>query len=315
MYKYILKRLGMFIIVLLGVTIVVFSIMNLTPGDPAEIILGHSASHASIEKLRVEMGLDRPFYVRYFDYMSGLLKGDLGNSYKNNISVMSQIRDKLPNTILLASSGMLIAILIGIPVGIISARKQYTAFDNIAMICALIGASTPAFWLGLVLVIVFALNLGWFPSSGMGFGLTGTLKSLVLPALTIGTGVSAVIARMTRSAMLEVVRQDYISTARAKGISESRVTIRHMLRNALIPIITVIGLQFGLLLGGSVMTETVFSWPGLGRYVVEAIKTRDTPSVLGSVIVLSILFSFVNLCVDILYAFVDPRIKSQYKAR
>jgi peptide/nickel transport system permease protein len=182
------------------------------------------------------------------------------------------------------------------------------------MVITLIGAASPAFWLGLMLVIVFSLTLGWFPSAGMGSGFAGTAISLVLPAFTLGINTAALVARMTRSSMLEVIRQDYIDTARAKGIKESTITYRHMLKNALIPIITVVGLQFGVLLGGSVMTETVFSWPGVGRFVVEAIKTKDTPSVLGSVVVLCILFTFVNLFVDILYAYVDPRIKSQYKS-
>jgi peptide/nickel transport system permease protein len=209
---------------------------------------------------------------------------------------------------------MLVAVVVGIPVGIISAKKQYSVFDNVTMVVTLILAASPAFWLGLMLVLLFSLNLGWFPSSGMGSGFGGVIKSLILPAITVGSNTAALVARMTRSSMLEVIRQDYIDTARAKGLKESVITYKHMLKNALIPIITVVGLQFGVLLGGSVMTETVFSWPGVGRFVVEAIKTKDIPSVLGSVVVLCILFSFVNLFVDILYAYVDPRIKSQYKA-
>lgn len=313
MYKYILKRLLMLIPVLLGATFLVFCIMDLSPGDPAINILGADATQESIASLREELGLNQPLLVRYAKFIGNLLQGDLGISYKNNLSVMDQILDKLPNTFILAMTGMVVAVLLGIPVGIISAKRQYTIFDNVAMVITLIGAASPAFWLGLMLVIIFSLNLGWFPSAGMGSGFTGTAISLVLPAFTLGINTAALVARMTRSSMLEVIRQDYIDTARAKGVKESIITYRHMLKNALIPIITVVGLQFGVLLGGSVMTETVFSWPGVGRFVVEAIKTKDTPSVLGSVVVLCILFTFVNLFVDILYAYVDPRIKSQYK--
>lgn len=313
MYRYVAKRLLMMIPVLLGVTFVVFCIMDFTPGDPAQMILGDAATPENIAKLREELGLNGPLLERYFLYIKNLLMGDMGISYSTGLNVIDQIRDKLPNTVMLASAGTLIAVCIGVPMGIISARKQYTAFDNFAMIFALIGTSMPSFWLGLLFVIAFSLNLGILPASGMGAGGLDTLRSLILPALTIGTGTAAVIARMTRSSMLEVIRQEYIDTARAKGIRESRVVFKHMLKNALIPIVTVIGLQFGLLLGGSVMTESVFSWPGLGRFVLEAIKMKDTASVMGSVIVLSVLFSCVNFCVDILYAFIDPRIKSQYK--
>jgi peptide/nickel transport system permease protein len=313
MYKYILKRLLMLIPVLLGATFLVFCIMDLSPGDPAVTILGADATPESIARLREELGLNQPLLVRYAEFIGGLLKGDLGNSYKNNLSVMEQIKDRLPNTFILAMSGMIVAVLIGIPVGIISAKRQYSLFDNVAMVFTLIGAASPAFWFGLMLVIIFSLKLGWFPSAGMGSGFVGATVSLILPAFTLGINTAALVARMTRSSMLEVIRQDYIDTARAKGLKESIITYRHMLKNAMIPIITVVGLQFGVLLGGSVMTESVFSWPGVGRFVVEAIKTKDTPSVLGSVVVLCILFTFVNLFVDILYAYADPRIKSQYK--
>ena len=249
------------------------------------------------------------------NYIWDLLHGDFGKSYKTKLSVSDQILSRFPNTILLALSSMLIALLLGIPLGILSAKKQYTLLDNVASVGGLISVSMPNFWLGLLLVILFALNLRWLPSQGMGEGTGPMLKSLILPAVTLGTGIMATIMRMTRSSVLETMRQDYVSTARAKGISESQVTTRHMLKNALIPIITSAGLQFGHLLGGSMLTETVFSWPGVGRYMLDAIKTKDTPAVLGSVILMSVSFSVVNLFVDILYAFVDPRIKSQYKKR
>jgi peptide/nickel transport system permease protein len=313
-YKYVLRRVAMMLLVLLGVTFVVFFIVDKTPGNPAAIILGNAATPESLARLEEEMGLGDPLIVRYFRYIFDVLRGDFGMSYKTRLSVGAQIAEKLPNTILLSFGGMVVAVLIGIPVGIICAKKQYSIFDNVAMFFALLGTSAPAFWMGLMLIIVFALTLGWFPSAGMGQGFGGGLRSLVLPAITAGASCGSVIARMTRSSMLEILGADYVSTARAKGISEYTITIRHMLKNALIPVITVIGLQFGILLGGAVMTETVFAWPGLGRYLLDAVKSKDTPAILGSVIVISIMLSTVNLLVDILYAYIDPRIKSQYKA-
>ena len=287
MFRLILKRLLLLIPVLIGVTFLVFSILSLAPGDPVLVVLGDNATEEAAEAMRSELGLDKPFLERYVNYIWDLLHGDFGKSYKTKLSVSDQILSRFPNTILLALSSMLIALLLGIPLGILSAKKQYTLLDNVASVGGLI--------------------------SGEGTG--PMLKSLILPAVTLGTGIMATIMRMTRSSVLETMRQDYVSTARAKGISESQVTTRHMLKNALIPIITSAGLQFGHLLGGSMLTETVFSWPGVGRYMLDAIKTKDTPAVLGSVILMSVSFSVVNLFVDILYAFVDPRIKSQYKKR
>ncbi len=315
MYKYIIKRLLMLIPVIIGVTFIVFFILNLSPGDPAAIILGDQATAEALAMKREELGLNDPLLIRYGRYLVRMLHGDLGTSYKNSLSVWDQVISRFPNTAMLAVAAILVALAIGIPVGIISAKNQYSALDNISMVTALIGVSMPSFWMGLLLVIVFALKLGWLPSQGMGQGLTPLLKSLVLPAVTLGTSAAATITRMTRSSMLEVIRQDYIDTARAKGVSEKIITYRHMLKNAMIPIITAVGLQFGTLLGGAMLTETVFSWPGLGRLMVEAIKSKDIPLVLGSVIFLAVMFTVVNLAVDIVYAFVDPRIKSQYKRK
>ncbi|HCD45342.1 MAG TPA: peptide ABC transporter permease [Lachnoclostridium sp.] len=315
MYKYIIKRLLMLIPVIIGVTFIVFFILNLSPGDPAAIILGDQASAEALAMKREELGLNDPLLIRYGRYLVKMLHGDLGTSYKNSLSVWDQVISRFPNTAMLAVAAILVALAIGIPVGIISAKNQYSTLDNISMVTALIGVSMPSFWMGLLLVIVFALNLGWLPSQGMGQGLVPLLKSLVLPAVTLGTSAAATITRMTRSSMLEVIRQDYIDTARAKGVSEKIITYRHMLKNAMIPIITAVGLQFGTLLGGAMLTETVFSWPGLGRLMVEAIKSKDIPLVLGSVIFLAVMFTVVNLAVDIVYAFVDPRIKSQYKRK
>ncbi|MCI2058456.1 MAG: ABC transporter permease [Oscillibacter sp.] len=313
MHKYIIKRLLMLIPVIIGVTFIVFFILNLSPGDPAAMILGDQATAEALAMKREELGLNDPMLVRYAHYMGGLLHGDMGVSYKNSISVWGQVVDRFPNTAILAVAAILVALLIGIPTGIISAKKQYSAMDNISMVLALIGVSMPVFWLGLLMVILFALKLGWLPSQGMGVGLGPMLKSLILPAITLGTSSAAVITRMTRSSMLEVIRQDYISTARAKGVDERTVTYRHMLKNALIPIITAVGLQFSHLLGGAMLTETVFSWPGLGRLMVDSIKSKDIPMVLGCVIFLAVMFTVVNLIVDIIYAFVDPRIKSLYR--
>ncbi|MDO4547150.1 MAG: ABC transporter permease [Clostridia bacterium] len=313
MARYILKRLLLMIPVLLGVTFIVFFILALTPGDPAAIILGDGATAEALAQMREELGLNDPIIVRYFNFLANALRGDLGVSYRNKIDVMSTVLDRFPATCVLAVAGILVALLIGIPTGIISATRQYTALDYSATVLSLIGVAMPNFWFGLVVVIIFALNLGWLPSQGMGEGFVPLLRSLVLPALTLGTGSAATIVRMTRSSMLEVIRQDYISTARSKGLSEGVVIRKHMLKNALIPIITAVGLQFGTLLGGAMLTETVFSWPGLGRLMVESIKSKDVPLVLGSVIFLAVMFSLVNLIVDIVYAYVDPRIKIQYQ--
>ena len=313
MNKYILKRLLMMIPVLLGVTFIVFFVLSLSPGDPAAMILGDQASAEALEMKREELGLNDPLLVRYADFVWDFCHGDLGKSYKNNLDVWDQVMERFPNTFILAISGILMALIIGLPTGIISAKRQYSAIDNTVMMISLLGVSMPNFWFGLLIVILFALNLGWLPSQGMGEGFVPLVKSLILPSLTLASGCAANIARMTRSAMLEVIRADYVTTARAKGVSEKTITFRHMLRNALIPIVTSVGLQFGTLLGGAMLTETVFSWPGLGRLMVESIKTKDIPLVLGSVVFLAIMFSVVNLIVDLSYAFVDPRIKSQYK--
>lgn len=315
MIKYILKRILMLIPVLIGVTFIVYFILALTPGDPVNLILGEQATEQSKQDLREELGLNQPLLKRYVDYMGNLvLKGDMGKSYKNSLDVKSQIMERFPNTVILALTAIMIAILVGVPLGILSARHQNTILDRISMIFALTGISMPVFWLGLLLVIAFAVNLRILPSSGFDTSSIGAAaKSLILPGIVLSVNSMATITRMTRSSMLEAMRKDYIDTARAKGVKESTVTFRHMLSNALIPIITVVGISFGNLLGGSIITESVFAWPGIGRFVVEQIKMKDTPTVLGCVIFLSVMFSVVNLAIDILYAFVDPRIKSQYK--
>jgi peptide/nickel transport system permease protein len=307
MHKYILKRILLLIPVLLGVTFIVFSIMYLTPGDPAQLILGEKASPQAIADLRHQMGLDKPFIVQYFTFVAKAVTGDFGRSYTTNRVVFAEIFSRFPNTLILAIVGVTVSIAIGIPVGIISATKQYSITDNVSMIVALLGVSMPNFWLGLMLILIFSVNFNLLPSGGFN-----GIQSLILPAITLGYSSSAIITRMTRSSMLEVIRQDFIRTARAKGVAEKTVILRHGLKNALIPVITVVGLQFGNLLGGAVLTETVFSWPGVGRLLVDAIRAKDTPMVLASVVFLATTFSICNLLVDILYGFVDPRIKSQY---
>jgi len=297
----------MLIPVMLGVIFLVFFIISLTPGDAASMILGDGATEERIIELRDDMGLDDPLIVQYGRYMWDLLQGNMGDSYSTGRSVAGEIVQRFPNTFKLTVTAIFLSVLISIPIGVISATKQYSLFDNIGMILALVGISMPSFWTGLILIIIFALNLGWFPSGGMK-----GIMSLVLPAFTLAIASTASITRTTRSSMLEVIRQDYINTAKAKGVSRRKVITRHALGNALIPAVTVIGLEFGILLGGAVLTETVFSWPGIGRLMVESIQRKDTPMVLGCVIIFSLSFSIVNLIIDILYAYIDPRIKANY---
>ncbi|MDW7660720.1 MAG: ABC transporter permease [Bacillota bacterium] len=309
MHKYILRRLLLLIPVMLGVSFIVFTMMYFTPGDPARIMLGETAPEADVQRLRDDLGLNDPFFFQYGRYVkNAVVNQDMGRSYVTKRPVFDEIAARFPNTLKLASMGVLIAVVIGVPIGIISATRQYSLFDNISMVVALIGVSMPNFWQGLLLIILFSINLAWLPSSGFD-----TWKHMILPAVTLGTSSAAIITRMTRSSMLEVVRQDYIRTARAKGQKESVVINQHALKNALIPVITVIGLQFGYLLGGAVLTESIFGISGVGRLMVDSIKSRDMLVVQGGVLFIAVTFSIVNLGVDILYSFVDPRIKSQYK--
>ena len=309
MWKFILKRLLMLIPVLIGVTLLVFLILNMAPGDPAKVILGEQATPEQIAELREQMGLNDPVLVQYGRYIVNLVQGDMGDSYKTKGPVSEEVFKRFPHPIQLTVAAMLIAIVVAIPLGVIAAVKQNTIFDGVSMIIALIGVSMPIFWLGLLLILLFSLRLGWFPVSGKsGF------SSIVLPAIALGFNHMASIARTTRSSMLETIRQDYIRTVRAKGVAYGVVIRKHALKNALIPVITVIGLQFGYMLGGSVLTETVFAWPGVGHLMVDSINGRDIPMVMGCIILVCATFSLVNLAVDILYGFVDPRIKSQYKS-
>lgn len=307
MYKYIIKRVLMMIPVIIGLSLLVFAVLKMTPGDPARVVAGAEADEAAVAQIRHELGLDKPLLQQYVDYMLGLVRGDMGESYTTGKPVFDEIVSRMPTTFILAFSGVLIAVVIGIPLGIISATKQYSFLDNISTLLALTGVAMPNFWLGLMLILVFSLHLGWLPSGGATSWL-----GYVLPAVTVGVGATANFMRTTRSSMLEVIRQDYIRTVRAKGANERRVIIHHALRNALIPVITVIGLQMGTLLGGAVINETVFSLPGIGSLMINSINRKDEPVVLGCLITFAIVFSLMNLLVDILYAYIDPRIKSQY---
>ena len=310
MSKYVLKRLAMLIPVLIGVTFMVYFILSLSPGDTAAMIAGESADAETIEATRKDLGLDQPVIVQYGKYMLNLLHGDMGKSYKTKRDVFPTIMAAFPNTAKLAFWSILVAVAIALPIGIISATRQYSMVDNVGMVAALLGVATPNFWLGLMLIIVFSLKLGWLPSGGKG-----GFDTLILPALTVGLGLAALITRTTRSSMLDVIRQDYMTTARAKGCSEKRVIFTHGLKNALIPIITAIGLQMSMVITGSVLAETVFSWPGIGRLVYDSIAKRDTPMVTGSIILCSVFMCLINLFVDLVYAFFDPRIKAQYSKK
>lgn len=299
----------MLIPVLLGVSLIVFTLLYVSDGDPARVILGQNASEEAVQAKREELGLNDPFIIQYGRYIKKLVFDfDLGNSYRSFKPVTQEILDSAPATLRLAALSILFATILGVPFGIISAIHQYSLFDNVMMVLALLGVSMPVFWLGLLLILSFSVNLGWLPSSGFS-----TFKHMILPAVTLGAQSTAVITRMTRSNMLEVIRQDYIRTAEAKGQRRSVILRKHALANVMVPIVTIIGLQFGQLLSGALMTEVIFSIPGIGRLMVDAIKTRDNPLVLGSVLFVAVAFACVNLLVDLIYAFIDPRIKSQYQ--
>ncbi len=329
---YIAKRLFHLTLILLGVSVLVFLMLRMIPGDPARLLLGEFATQDDLARLRSQMGLDRSYPIQYGIYLSSLLQGDLGNSLRNGAPVAAEIGMRLPATLELAVAAMLIAAAAGIAAGVVSAVRQYSIFDYGSMFMALIGVSMPIFWLGLMLMYLLAVMFPILPMMGrIGMGseppmvtglmlidtlLAGTaegfldaLHHLVLPAFTLATVPMAIIARITRSAMLEVLHKDYVRTARAKGMSETVVILRHALRNAFLPVVTVLGLNLGLLLGGAVLTETIFSWPGLGRYVVDSLMARDYAAVQGCILVFAALMAVINLIVDLVYAVLDPRIR------
>jgi len=309
MKNYIIRRLLWLIPILIGVSLVVFTIMYLSPTDAAITILGESASQESLDQLRREMGLYDPFIVQYYRYASNVfLRFDLGRSYVSSREVLPEILLRLPNTIRLASVSILFAALIGIPLGVAASIKPNKAVDNVTMVVALFGVSVPTFWQALILIIIFSLNLRWFPSGGFD-----RIDQMVLPVIALSTTSIGSIARITRSSMIDSLNQDYVRTAFAKGLSNFNVVFRHALKNALIPVVTIIGLQFGALLGGAVLTESIFSINGLGVLMVNSIRQRDIMMVQGSVLFVAFLFTLVNLFVDLTYAYIDPRIREQYE--
>ena len=311
MLRFIFRRFLMLIPVIIGSSMIIFFILSLAKEDPVMMLLaGTDPDELTIELTRIELGLDKPLLVQFGNYMLGLLRGDLGNSYRTGNSVFQEYMLRFPATLYLAFGAFFMSVVIAIPLGIVSATRQYSVFDNVGVVFSLVGVSMPNFWLGLLLLIAFAVNLRWLPAGGYG-----GLRHLILPAFTIATNNFALITRITRSSMLEVIRQDYIRTARAKGLAEQVIIYKHALKNALIPIITVLGSQFGLMMGGAVLTETIFSWPGVGRLMMDGINKRDRPIVIGCVVLLSIMISLVTLLVDVLYTYADPRVKTSMVKR
>ena len=304
MLTFITHRLAGSLLVIFGVVTIVFLLIHMIPGDPVEIMLGESASTADREALRVALGLDQPLLVQFRHYLSGLLHLDMGQSIHYRRPVSELLLERLPATGLLAAATLIITLVLALPLGIIAAVRRNTLWDTGAMSFSMLGVSIPNFWLGPMLILVFSLWLGWFPVSGRsGFA------SVILPALTLGTGLVAVLSRMVRSSMLEVLSEDYMRTAKAKGMPPQRVILHHGLRNALLPVITLLGLQLGALLAGAVITETVFSWPGVGLLTIESIQSRDYPVVQACVLLISVTYVFVNLLTDLAYAWIDPRIR------
>ena len=311
MSRYIYKRLLLMIPVVIMVAVLIFTIMYFTPGDPAIIILGPNASLEQLAAKRAELGIDQPYLVQLWNYLKNVfIRFDFGNSFINGRSVSSQIMERFPRTLMIAALSVLLSIVAGVPLGIVASVHQYTWKDNASMFAALIAASMPGFWIAQMMSLLFALKLGWLPATGID-----SWKCYILPVVANAIGGIASMARQTRSSMLEVIREDYITTARAKGQIERKVIYHHALRNALIPIVTCAGGAFGFQLGGALVVETVFSIPGLGKYMMDAINQRDYPSIRGTVIFLAIAFSIVMLAVDIMYAFIDPRIKGQYQSK
>ena len=304
MIQYTVRRLLLAIPTLFGVTLLVFSMLRMLPGDPAQAMAGVHATQEYVEQVRRTLGLDQPLYVQYGRFMAGLFRGDLGTSIRTGLPVSREVWSRLIPTLELTLVSLFLATFFGVAVGVISSTKPYSVFDYTSMFGALVGLSAPVFWLGLMLMLLFSVRLGWLPAAGRA----GPVN-LILPSVTLAASSVALVARFTRSTMLEVMRQDYVNTARAKGLRQRSVVLRHALRNALIPIVTILGLRFGALLSGAVLTETVFAWPGVGRLMVDSISARDYPVVQGAVLLLALAFVVINLVVDLLYGVVNPRIQ------
>ncbi|MDR1471443.1 MAG: ABC transporter permease [Synergistaceae bacterium] len=308
MGKYILKRILIVFPTLLAIIFIVFAVMSLTPNNPAAVMLGPRASAEAVEKLNHELGYDKPLFIRYADYVANLLRGDMGKSYNSRRDVFLEITSRFPTTVKLAASAIFLAVAIGVPLGVIAAVKQYSVFDVIGTAISMFMASMPGFWFGMMAILLFSLTLGWLPSYG-----SKTAAHFILPSVTLAIPVAATILRFTRTTMLETIRQDYVRTARSKGQTESRVITAHALKNALLPIVTVAGMEFGWLLGGAVVIETLFSINGVGKLIIDSIHKKDIPQVTGCALFLAFFFMLVMLAVDILYAFIDPRIKARYQ--
>lgn len=311
MYRYIGKRLCLLLIVILGVTVLTFTLMHAAPGDMAEMIAisrygVENLTTAEVEAIRLSEGLDSPVMVQYFHWLTHMISGDFGNSLITGEPVLEEILIRLPATLKLSFAALLVSLVIAIPAGVIAASKQHSLMDYLTMSSALIGTSVPNFWLGLLLILLFSVTLGWFPVFGYG-----GLRYMVLPALTLGAGLAGITTRLTRSSMLEVLNQDYVTTARSKGLSERRIIFKHALKNAFIPIITVIGIQLGHLLGGTVIVESIFAWPGIGKLLVDSIYARDFATVQACALLFAIIFVLINLIVDVLYLFLNPKISYQ----
>jgi peptide/nickel transport system permease protein len=304
MLSYIARRLVLTLPVLFGVATLVFSLIHLVPGDPAQAMLGDGASPEDIAQLRTRLGLDRPLLEQYARYLKGLVRGDLGTSLRTQQPVTAQIAERLPATAELASAAMLVAVALALPLGLIAAVWRGGWVDQSAMGLALVGISVPGFWLGPLLALIFAVELGWLPVSGRG-----TLAHLVLPAITLGSALAAILARMTRASVLEELREQYVVAARARGASRVRAVVVHALRNSLIPIVTILGLQLGAVLTGSIITETIFSWPGVGRLLIQSINFRDYPMVQGCILLIAVTYVTMNLLTDLVYGWLDPRIR------
>jgi peptide/nickel transport system permease protein len=302
--SFLVRRLLLTIPVLLGVATLVFSLIHLIPGDPVQAMLGDIASPESVSDLRSRLGLDRPLYVQYFSFLNGMAHGDLGSSLRTSEPVTTAIADRLPATFELAAAAMLVAVIVAIPLGVLAASQAGTAVDHVATTLALVGISMPNFWLGPLLAIVFAVELGWLPVSGRG-----TLAQLVLPAVTLGAPLAAVLARTTRASVIDELRELYVIAARARGVSRMRAVLKHAFRNSLIPIVTVLGLQLGAVLTGAVITETIFAWPGVGRLLIQSISFRDYPLVQGCILLIALTYVSMNLLTDLAYGFLDPRIR------
>ena len=304
MGRFLARRLVLTIPVLLGVATLVFSLIHLIPGDPAQAMLGEAAPQSDVEELRRQLGLDQPLAQQYAAFLGGLVKGDLGTSLRTGLPVTEQIVERMPATFELALAAMLVAILFSMPLGIAAAVRRGTVVDHAAMTVSLAGVSVPNFWLGPLLAIVFAVELGWLPVSGRG-----TWSHLILPAVSLGAALAAILARMTRATMLEELREPYVQAARARGVSKLRAILRHAFRNSLIPVVTLVGLQFGAVLTGAVITETIFAWPGIGRLLIQSIGFRDYPLVQGCILLIAVTYVGVNLLTDMLYGVLDPRIR------